>query len=186
MLGANVALFVAEETLSRFAARDGNYDPASRRQAEHLYATACRQANLNTVLQRLRGRVRRLSSLGEQHSGQEGHYSGLRIVPIQRIRGSEDRCQDFDVDFRPLQTRTRERWLGVAMARIGGRTLPPVELIQVGDEYFVRDGHHRISVARALGEHDIEAEVTVRGAMRAVRYAPDAIMGARTGLPSTW
>jgi len=42
-----------------------------------------------------------------------------------------------------------------------GTPLPPVELVQVGDVYFVRDGHHRISVARTVGQRDIEAEVTV-------------------------
>ena len=53
------------------------------------------------------------------------------------------------------------RWLGVAAARDHGKVLPPVVLVQVGGVYFVRDGHHRISVARALGQLDIEAEVTV-------------------------
>jgi hypothetical protein len=51
--------------------------------------------------------------------------------------------------------------LGIATARQRGKPLPPVELIQVGDVYFVRDGHHRISVARALGQRDIGAEVMV-------------------------
>jgi hypothetical protein len=52
-------------------------------------------------------------------------------------------------------------WLSVAVARQRGKSLPPVKLIQVGDVYYVQDGHHRISVARALGQRDIEAEVTV-------------------------
>jgi hypothetical protein len=165
MLGPNPVLFVAEEALSRFAARDGNYDPASRRQAEHLYASARSHAALNAVLRRLRGRIGRLQSPDQRGGGHDGHYVGLRTVPIHSIRGSESRCQDFDADFCPLQTRTRERWLSVATARIKGLTLPPVELIQVGTEYFVRDGHHRISVARALGEQNIEAEVIARSAM---------------------
>ncbi len=49
--------------------------------------------------------------------------------------------------------------------------LPPVELIQIGHEHFVRDGHHRISVARALGEYDIEAEVIALGPTGAVAGA---------------
>jgi hypothetical protein len=53
------------------------------------------------------------------------------------------------------------RWLRVAAARDQGKVLPPVVLVQVGDVYFVRDGHHRISVARTLGQLDIEGEVTV-------------------------
>jgi hypothetical protein len=51
--------------------------------------------------------------------------------------------------------------LNIAKLRLEGRPLPPVELIQVGDSYFVRDGHHRISVARAFGQTAIDAQVTV-------------------------
>jgi hypothetical protein len=53
------------------------------------------------------------------------------------------------------------RWLSVAAARDQDEVLPPVVLVRVGDVYFVRDGHHRISVALALGQLDIEAEVTI-------------------------
>lgn len=86
---------------------------------------------------------------------------GLRKVPIAQIRGSEGRAGDFDCDFNPLQKHTQDRWLAIAAARRQGRVLPPVALIQVGDVYFVRDGHHRISVARALGHLTIEATVKI-------------------------
>jgi hypothetical protein len=89
------------------------------------------------------------------------HYAGMRTVPIDQIQGSQGRSNDFDCDWHPLQARTRSRWLGIARARSRGQTMPPVDLIRVGDVYFVQDGHHRISVARALGQLDIEAEVTV-------------------------
>jgi hypothetical protein len=82
-------------------------------------------------------------------------------VPIEQIRGSEGRSNDFDRDFHPLQEHCMSRWLRVAKARDQDKVLPPVVLVQVGDVYFVRDGHHRISVASALGQLDIEAEVTV-------------------------
>jgi hypothetical protein len=88
-------------------------------------------------------------------------YAGLHTVPIEQIRGSEGRSKDFDRDFHPLQDHCKGRWLRVAAARDQDKVLPPVVLVQVGDVYFVRDGHHRISVARALGQLDIEAEVTV-------------------------
>jgi hypothetical protein len=88
-------------------------------------------------------------------------YTGLHTVPIDQIRGSEGRSNDFDRHFRPLQDHCKGRWLRVARAREQDKVLPPVVLVQVGDVYFVRDGHHRISVARALGQLDIEAEVTV-------------------------
>ncbi len=88
-------------------------------------------------------------------------YAGLHTVPIEQIRGSEGRSNDFDRDFHPLQDHCQGRWLRIAEACDQGKVLPPVVLVQVGEVYFVRDGHHRISVARALGQLDIEAEVTV-------------------------
>jgi hypothetical protein len=87
--------------------------------------------------------------------------AGLQAVAIERIRGSENRTLDFDAGFHPLNERTRERWLSIARARLRGATMPPVELIRVGEAYFVRDGHHRISVARALGEEFVDAHVAV-------------------------
>ena len=87
--------------------------------------------------------------------------AGRRTVPIAQIGGSEGRVGDFDRDFSPLKDYIRERWLGIAAARECGKALPPVSLVQVGDIYFVKDGHHRISVARALGQKAIEAKVVV-------------------------
>lgn len=90
-----------------------------------------------------------------------GRYAGLKTVSIARIRGSEGRSSDFDREFYPLRPHDAGRWMSVAAAREDGVALPPVQLIQVGDAYYVRDGHHRISVARAMGQLEIEAEVTV-------------------------
>jgi hypothetical protein len=89
------------------------------------------------------------------------HYAGSRTAPIKRIKGSEGRSTDFDREFNPLHNRTMDRWMSIAIARAQGDTLPLVELIQLGDDYFVRDGHHRISVAHALGEEYIDARVIV-------------------------
>jgi hypothetical protein len=89
------------------------------------------------------------------------YYAGLRTVPISQICGSEGRASEFDHRFRPRQARSRERWTNVLMARYQGIGLPPVELVQIDDRYFVRDGHHRLSVAVALGQEAIDAEVTV-------------------------
>jgi hypothetical protein len=86
---------------------------------------------------------------------------GTRPVPVSQIRGSEGRCRYFDADFNPLYDQARGRWLGIARARQQGKYLPPVVLVQVGDTYFVRDGHHRISVARAMGQIEVEARVTI-------------------------
>jgi hypothetical protein len=90
----------------------------------------------------------------------ERHTLGLQCVSLAQIRGSEGRCHDFDASFRPLCQHNQTRWLAVAQLFERGADMPPVELIQVGEVYFVRDGHHRVSVARARGHHDIEAVVT--------------------------
>jgi hypothetical protein len=129
-----------------------------------LYAEARRQGKRSQRARLFRRSARRLLSLTEVEATSTVHarrYAGVRDVPIAQIRGSEGRCSDFDRSFRPLQDHSQARWLRVAAARHRGKTLPPVELIQVGEVYFVRDGHHRISVARAVGQMDIEAEVTV-------------------------
>jgi hypothetical protein len=90
-----------------------------------------------------------------------GHSAGQREVNLDSIRGTEGRLNDFDERFHPLTERTRQRWQSIARAHEQGLDLPPVELIQVGEVYFVRDGHHRISVARAFGRTTITANVTV-------------------------
>ncbi len=86
---------------------------------------------------------------------------GLRTVPLQRVVGSENRCNDFDNQFTPMSERNHQRWLRISDMFIKGETIPAVDLIQIGQFYFVRDGHHRISVARAMGKQFIDAKVTV-------------------------
>lgn len=80
-------------------------------------------------------------------------------IPLSKIVGSEGHVDDFDNTFNPLKSYDRDRWVSIAVARRQGIVLPPVELIQVNDKFFVRDGHHRISVAKALGQAEIEAEI---------------------------
>src|SRR5215208_3543612 len=91
-------------------------------------------------------------------SGQ--HDLGLRIVPLDSIVGSVDRTVDFDRGFRPTSQRLRSRWERIAAAQRRGEAMPPVSLYRVGDLHFVRDGHHRVSVAKSLGRNDIDAYVT--------------------------
>jgi hypothetical protein len=89
------------------------------------------------------------------------HEAATRSVLIREIKGSEGRTGDFDRDFNPLHDHNRGRWLSVAGARQRGKDLPPVALIKIGDAYFVRDGHHRISVAHALGQSVVQARVEI-------------------------
>jgi hypothetical protein len=85
---------------------------------------------------------------------------GLQMIPIGSIVGTVDRRPEtFDRSFRPRSPEVRARWERVATARRNGVPLPPIEVYRVGDIHFVLDGHHRVSVARALGETSIEAHV---------------------------
>lgn len=102
-----------------------------------------------------------LHEVAQSDTVQTRSHAGVRLVPIDRVRGSEGRCDDFDSSFRPLKRLSDERWISIFCAQDADVPLPLVELIQVNDRYFVRDGHHRISVARWLGQKEIEAEVTV-------------------------
>jgi len=87
-------------------------------------------------------------------------YRGVQTVPMSQIVGSATlRYNDFDRAFLPTQTRTKARWRSIDRAYYQNIDLPPVQLYQVGDYYFVRDGHHRISVARERGQEYVEAEV---------------------------
>ena len=132
--------------------------------ALQMYRNARLAGQLGQIWYKLTGATRCLFNLRDVRAAcpvRSSHYAGTRAVPIRQIRGSEGRCEDFDADFRPLQTHSKGRWVKVAVARERGMGLPPVELIQVGDVYFVRDGHHRISVARERGEEAVDAEVTV-------------------------
>jgi hypothetical protein len=85
--------------------------------------------------------------------------AGLQVVPLDAIVGTVDRAADFDRGFRPTSPRLRSRWERIAAAQRRGESLPPISLYRVGDLFFVRDGHHRVSVAKSLGRDDIDAYV---------------------------
>jgi len=87
------------------------------------------------------------------------HYLGLKQVPIDRIVGSLGRYRDFDRVFLPRQSHTRNRWINIDRARYENVNLPPVELIKMGEIYFVKDGNHRVSVAREWEQEYIDAYV---------------------------
>lgn len=127
---------------------------------EKAYARGLRQQRWGGLF----GRQKRLLDLNQAErfvSPGDRSDAGVRLVSLSAIRGSEGRVADFDADFNPLQEHTRERWIGVAAAAQSGVSLPPVKLVQIGEVYYVRDGHHRISVARQRGQKEIEAEVSL-------------------------
>lgn len=134
----------------------------ARRRAMQLFWQLQFRAVTVQFWQKLFGRYRSLQTLetAVQHeTSRARRYLGLRSVPLNQIVGSEGRSNDFDAQFRPRQAHNKERWIGIAVARFRGIVLPPVELMQVGNHYFVRDGNHRISVALALGQVEIDALV---------------------------
>jgi hypothetical protein len=85
---------------------------------------------------------------------------GLQQIPLDSVCGSVDRTQDFDRWFRPLTEATRERWERLDRAQRLGETVPPIDVYRVGELHFVKDGHHRVSVALALLLRTIDAFVT--------------------------
>ncbi len=85
---------------------------------------------------------------------------GTQLIPISNIVGSVGRYRDFDRAFLPLSGANQERWKRLDIALNELRNLPPIDVYKIGDVYFVRDGNHRVSVAKANGLSDIEAQVT--------------------------
>ena len=97
-------------------------------------------------------------------------YRGIQEVPIKQIVGSEDRFRDFDRAFLPRQAHTAGRWKNIDRAFLSDVILPPIQLYKVGNVYFVKDGNHRVSVARERGAEYIDAEV-IESHIRAPLYA---------------
>ena len=86
-------------------------------------------------------------------------YRGMQTIPVKQIIGSENRYHDFSSAFYPKNASLERRWESVDAARIDDVILPPISVYKLGDCYFVRDGNHRVSVARTKGVEFIDAEV---------------------------
>lgn len=96
--------------------------------------------------------VRHLSPEGE-------HTLGLQTIEVDHIIGSVDRYREFDRHYLPKEKHLDERWVGVRSAQLQGKELPPIQVYKVGELYFVKDGNHRVSVARRQGQKYIDAYV---------------------------
>ncbi|MFS8101307.1 chromosome partitioning protein ParB [Lentzea alba] len=104
---------------------------------------------------------------------------GLQSIRLDSIVGSVDRTRDFDRRFRPTSGRVRERWQRLALAARRGESVPPIDVYRVGELHFIVDGHHRVSVAHALGLSVIDAYVTqviTRVNSAGIRYRGDLIV----------
>lgn len=155
-----------------------------RADAEADFLRARRHQSLAALAARLRGEgatgsqalafdevADALGRLGE-------HGEGLQMVPVGAIIGSVDKSRDFDPAMRPRSGRSRQRFERLAVAARRGESFPPIDVYRIGPAergvYFVRDGHHRVAVARSLGLRVIEADVVaVRTRVRLEEISDD-------------
>ncbi len=127
------------------------------------FREARRQAALEELLARLRGRSAQLLSFEEvrqQLHAVDGRAAGLQEIPLDASVGSVGRYTDFTRSFLPRANVNADRWTRINLKTTGLRGLPPVEVYKIGEAYFVKDGNHRVSVARRHGMETIQAYVT--------------------------
>jgi hypothetical protein len=137
---------------------DGGF---ARMEAERAFAKAARARSRAALLRRASLLRRcasclRLAVLDEVTPPSAGR--GVREISLDTIAGTlePNRASQFDREFRPARS-TRSRWIGIWLAEHRGTVLPPISVVRAGDGYMVRDGHHRVSVARARGAITIDA-----------------------------
>lgn len=136
-------------------------DPLQHRKtAVQFFNKARKQGSRRALLARLTRRSNQLQHYGTKSRLSDRQLkSGYETIALEEVIGSEGRSRDFDDQFWPLREHCRDRWVNIAIAMASGKPLPPIQLIQTAAGYVVRDGHHRLSVARAFGRAVIEAEI---------------------------
>jgi hypothetical protein len=134
--------------------------------AQFDYSRARRRRMLHGLTRRLRGQpgdvdlILPFDEVVEALGRVSEKYVGLQSIELDSIVGTVGRNRDFDRAFRPVSSRTRTRWERIANAQRRGQDMPPISVYRIDQLHFVRDGHHRVSVARALGLSHIDAYVT--------------------------
>jgi hypothetical protein len=136
---------------------------SSRMDAERAFSTANRARRRALFVCRLRSRLRRVCGglpVFDMLAVADAGPRGVREIPLDAISGTVEpsRAREFDWDFRPTSP-MRRRWQRIWLAEHTGAVLPPIAVVPVGDGYAVRDGHHRVSVARARGALTIDAVI---------------------------
>lgn len=137
--------------------------PASQELALRDFQHARQQAVMQQLLARFRGEDANLLPFSEieeqlQPTGEKIAH-GTQEIPLNKIVGSVSRYRDFTSSFLPKRDSDRERWTGVRAAVQDMTGIPPIEVYQLGDAYFVQDGNHRVSIARSLNSETITARV---------------------------
>jgi hypothetical protein len=130
--------------------------------AREDFGRARKKEIVGRILNMLNSRKDEMLSLGDVRSllkPESEHYKGMHAVSLRKIVGSEGRYQDFNRAFLPRHDKLMSRWTRVDVAHYQNVNLPPIKLFEIGGMYFVRDGNHRVSVAKAKGAEFIDAEV---------------------------
>jgi hypothetical protein len=84
---------------------------------------------------------------------------GVGSVPLKQIVGSVGKCLDFDSEFKPKSHVPLDRVISIKRAMIEGKSLPPVLLYKINEEYYVMDGNHRVAAAKELDSLNITAKI---------------------------
>lgn len=132
------------------------------RETELDFKKARHKALFNEIQHFLNPEEARLISFGQIKDilkPKSQSYIGMKTIPINEIVGSEGRYKDFDNKFFPKNSHVKERWERVDDAVIKDIILPPIKVYELGGLYFVRDGNHRVSVAKSKGVEFIDADV---------------------------
>lgn len=133
---------------------------------EYDFLRARRHHVLTALAHRLRSwrgdsnRLVPLDEVADPASWRGQRQLGRQTIRLDTIIGTAEARRDFDRRFRPTSDRVRFRWERLALAQRRGESIPPIEVYRIGGCHFVIDGHHRISIAAAVGERLIEANVT--------------------------
>ncbi len=132
--------------------------------AHHEWTQARRKAlwvKLRGSLSHKKNALVNFTELSQRFDLGNAFYRGVQTIPLDKIVGSLGRYSDFVQTFLPTHEHLRERWEKIATLYLdpSSRGVPPIEVYQVGDGYFVSDGNHRVSVARQLKMNTIEAHV---------------------------
>ncbi|HLO30416.1 MAG TPA: hypothetical protein VK249_14825 [Anaerolineales bacterium] len=122
--------------------------------------------NLQTIARRealwakLMGKDTRLATFPEQAPEKSSSRKcvGIQDIPVEQINGTLNTESDFDLEFRPLKTDLQERWVNAYLTFDTG-AWSPILVHQLGENYYVEDGHHRVSVARQRGMTCIRAKI---------------------------
>ncbi len=183
VLGGGVAVLLG--TLAALLALDAVIPVPGRSMAaaEERFAGLVRRRRAADLRRRLRGlapeRLDVLDDLDGWASVAERRALGVRAIPVASIRGTVEhpKAAAFDRRFRP-EPAARGRWIRLWTAWERGTPLPPIAVYRVGDEHYVRDGHHRVSVARDHQAPTIDADVVeLRAPGGSWRREPVAVAG---------